>query len=61
MNFFTIFTMPIVFLRHFYIIYYVETALHVTVPLNEFARLLPNLKGFTQNEDFGEKKLSLGL
>ena len=47
--------MPIVFLRHFYIIYYVETALHVTVPLNDFARLLPNLKGFTQNEDFGEK------
>ena len=32
MSFFTFFTMPIVFLRHFYMIY-VETAFHVTVPL----------------------------
>ena len=42
MNFFTIFTMPIVFLRHFYIIY-VETAFHVTVPLKCF---LGNFKCF---------------
>ena len=35
MNFFTLFTMPIVFLRHFYMIY-VETAFHVTVPLKLF-------------------------